>query len=116
MTNDKHDSKEDDLDQQLSLILRIFGRKQESGEPPLETLSPSQRLIPNAPLNQQEWNVVILCDCRFYRIKPAPPDDPIYQQGWSISFAPRSKQKSCPSPQEPQPGTESDDEQGEAQS
>jgi len=65
MTNDKHDSKEDDLDQQLSLILEVFGRKQESGEPPLESLPPSRRLVPNAPLNDQESNVIVLADCRF---------------------------------------------------
>ena len=116
MTNDKHDSKEDDLDRRLRLILEVFGRKQEPGEPPLESLPPSQRLVPNVPLNEQEWNLIILADCRFYGIKPAPPDDPIYQQGWSISFAPRSKQNTQPAPHESQPGTESASEKGEAQS
>ena len=86
MTNDKQDSKEDDPDQQLRFILEVFGRKQKPGEPPLESLPPSQRLVPNAPLNERESNVIVLADCRFYGIKPAPPDNPIYQSGYSLSF------------------------------
>jgi len=73
----------DDLirEQLLEQIFEVFGRKQEENEPPLESLPPSRRLIPHAPLNEQESNAILEADLRFYGIKPVPPDDPIYQQG-----------------------------------
>ena len=50
--------------------------------------------------------------CKRLGIKEAPPDDPIYQQGWTISFVPRSKQNPRPAPQESQPAEKSDDPKG----
>jgi hypothetical protein len=116
MSDDEHDSKVKSKEQVLEGIYQVFGRKQEPGEPPLESLSPSMRLVPDAPLTREEWNVMFGADCRFYGIKAAPPDDPIYKRGWTISFVPRSKQKSWPSPQESEPGREPDGEKGGARS
>jgi hypothetical protein len=63
-------------------------------------------------LTKEEWNVMFGADCRFYGIKPAPKDDPIYKRGWTISFVPRSKQNPQPAQHESRPGPESDDPKG----
>jgi hypothetical protein len=90
--SDENDPKDKSEEQVLEEILLVFSRKREPGDVPLESLSPSRRLIPGAPLTEEERNVMIWADCRFYGIKAAPPDDPIYRTGYSISFTPRSRQ------------------------
>jgi hypothetical protein len=50
--------KDESQEQLLDDIFRKFGRKQEPGEPPLESLPPSQRFVPNSPLNEQESNAI----------------------------------------------------------
>ena len=101
---------EDVSDEQLlEQVLQVFSRVPGPGDPPLESLPPSRRLIENAPLTEEERNTVLLADCRFYGIKPAPPDDPIYQQGWTLRFVPRSKQSVWPRSPESKAGEELND-------
>ena len=123
MTNDKNGPTKDDLPQQLNFILDVFGRKQEPGEALLESLPPSERLIPNSPLTKEERNVIFWADSRFYGIRPAlkddsvsrqktlaelfhesgikeaAPDEPIYLTPYSISL-PTFSQRPIPQPQQ----------------
>jgi hypothetical protein len=97
--NDKNDPINDALEREIKFILDVFGRKQQRGEPPLESLPPSRRLIPNAPLNEQERNVVALADFRYHGSKLAPKDDRINQTGHSDG----SLEPSQPGLPQPQP-------------
>lgn len=116
MSDAKNDPKDKIEEQLLEQIFQVFGKKQEPGEPALESLPPSRRLIPDAPLNKEEIDAIIEADIRWYGIKEAPPDDPIYLQGWTISFVPRSKQNTGSAPQESQPGEKPDDPKGKTPS
>jgi hypothetical protein len=80
MSNYKRDVNERDLDEQLRLILAVFGRKQESGEPPLESLPPSLRLEVNAPLNAWERSVIGWADFQFYKIMSVAKDKQVTGQ------------------------------------
>ena len=112
MSNDKLAPKDEKEEQLLEEIYRKFSLKQEQGNPPLESQPPSQRLVPHSPLNEQESNVIFWADCRWYGLREVPPDHPIYKQGWTISFVPRSKKNPQSAPQEPKPVKNQDDTKG----
>ncbi|MBZ5499141.1 MAG: tetratricopeptide repeat protein [Acidobacteriia bacterium] len=56
--SDDNKGPEDKSEIRLQEMFQVFGRKQESDKPPLESLSPSRRLVPNSPLTKEESNVV----------------------------------------------------------
>jgi hypothetical protein len=99
MTNDKHDSKDSDLERQLHFILAVFGRKQEPGEPPLESLPPSQRLVPNAPLTEAERRVLFWAETRFHEAKSAPKDDSVPQSVQAVRSE-EPPQRTIPKPRQ----------------
>jgi len=109
MSDAKRNPDDISREQLLEQILEVFGKKQEPGDPPLESLPPSRRLIPHSPLNEREEDVIMWADCRWYGIKPAPPDHPVYKQGWMISLVPNSKQDAWPGSPESQAVEEPDD-------
>jgi hypothetical protein len=84
-------------EQFLRQIIEVFGRRQEPGEPPLESLPPSQRLVPNAPLNEVEWDVIFRADCRFYAIRKAALNDPTYHSHHYLCFVPQPGSLFAPS-------------------
>lgn len=97
-----------DLGEEFEFIFAVFGRRQELGETPLETLPPSDRLLPDAPLTRPEINAVVLADMRWYGIKIVTPEHPIFRRVFSVPlelplFGPFR-------PDGPEPGKKTDDE------
>jgi hypothetical protein len=81
MEDEKMGPKDIENERHLQLILEVFGRKQEPGDPPLESLPPSQRLVPDAPLTSEERAAVFVADCRFYGFQIVLLDGKSYHSG-----------------------------------
>ncbi len=89
MTDDKTDSKLKSEEIFLRQIFEIFGRHPKPGEPSLESLPPSKRLIENSPLTDEERCAISKADCRFHGIKPAQSDQASYHSGHYLCFVPQ---------------------------
>ena len=112
---DNDDPYKDLVDEDLlQEVYRKYGKKQNPGDPPLESLAPSKRLVPHSPLTPAEVNAVCWAECRFFKLKLAPPDDPIYQTGWTISFVPHPRRHIPPQTSDSSSSDEQDAKDGVA--